>query len=122
VERDPFIVALAPDLDRLSQALLAPSSGADEALRKLLKRRKSEPHANQVGKNGWPLQGIPRAYGGRKISAAKSVATDVTHFSVYFAISVRSAMMRFGLSSGPQKPLRCTNDRTRTPSGGRCEA
>ena len=53
-ERDPFIVALAPDLDKLWQALLAPSSEADEALRKLLKKRKSEPYANQTGKNGWP--------------------------------------------------------------------
>ena len=52
-ERDPLI-ALAPDLDKLWQALLAPSSEVDEALRKLLKKRKSEPYADQIGKNGWP--------------------------------------------------------------------
>jgi hypothetical protein len=53
-DRDPFIVALAPVLDQLWQALSAPNSKADVALRKLLKKRRSEPHANQIGKSGWP--------------------------------------------------------------------
>src|SRR6266496_114890 len=53
-DRDPYIVALAPDLDQVWQALWAPSSEADAALRKLLKKRRSEPYANQIGKNDWP--------------------------------------------------------------------
>ena len=38
-QRDPFIVALAPDLDRLWQALSSQSSEPDVALRNLLKKR-----------------------------------------------------------------------------------
>jgi|SRR5947209_2679280 len=53
-ERDPFIAALAPDLDKLWQALENPSSEADAALRRLLKKRKSEPYADQIGKSDWP--------------------------------------------------------------------
>jgi hypothetical protein len=53
-DRDPFIVALAPGLDILWGALLAPSSKADAAIRKLLKKHSVEPYAGQIGKNGWP--------------------------------------------------------------------
>ena len=53
-ERDPFIVALAPDLAMLWEMLSVPTSKADAALRKLLKKHSSEPYADQIGKNGWP--------------------------------------------------------------------
>jgi hypothetical protein len=53
-DRDPFIAALAPDLDKLRGALLAPSADADKALRRLLKKHRSESYADQIGKNDWP--------------------------------------------------------------------
>lgn len=53
-DRDPYIEALAPDLDMLWIALSAPTSKADAGVRKQLKRRNSEPYADQIGKNGWP--------------------------------------------------------------------
>jgi len=53
-ERDPFTVALAPDLAMLWDALSVPSPKADAALRKLLKKHSSEPYADQPGRNGWP--------------------------------------------------------------------
>ena len=53
-DRDPLIVALAPDLDKLWEALSSPSSKSDVALRKLLKKRGSEPFAGQFGKSPWP--------------------------------------------------------------------
>lgn len=53
-QRDPFILALAPDLDKLWEAISAPSPKSDAALRKLLKKHNSEPYAGQIGKNGWP--------------------------------------------------------------------
>jgi hypothetical protein len=53
-DRDPFIAALEPDLDKLWQALGTPSSEADAALQRILKKRKSEPYANQIGKSGEP--------------------------------------------------------------------
>jgi hypothetical protein len=54
MDRDPYIVDLAPDLDTLWRALSAPSTKADVALRKLLKKRRSEPYADQIGKSGGP--------------------------------------------------------------------
>lgn len=53
-KRDPFIVALAPDLDKLWQALYNPNEETDAALQRLLKKRRSEPYASQIGKNDWP--------------------------------------------------------------------
>lgn len=53
-DRDPYIEALAPDLEMLWMALSAPTSKVDAALRKLLKKRNAEPYADQIGKNGWP--------------------------------------------------------------------